>query len=753
MSKTSPLLDKADQRRVGIAKAAWKLEDAVNDHPVDSYPSDLAARSLHFEAAQANKEFVKALLFMILLSVFETPTWCRADDNFFSYVEPEKRCTVPGVSQEEILLSNLPYIPPGWGVLMELCLVFVIARKLLIERKLQVQYFDRLNIEYNSLTVNSLGLAMCLLEVADCLIFVLFRPRFRVCFLARTGFLCLLPAVRRLAICISAVIGEFLSIAVFYAGTIVFFAWIAVVMFDDMEGFVDGKPLNKGFETFRTTLNTMFVAGSTDEFVDCFLRTYTAYRSTGFLWLIFLVIVQVLLLNLVLDTLVAAYTRYAERTEEKDSAEAVQGIKEAFHTISDATGEGAEMSREVFVEFAKEFSRSPNVRTIPEHNAEIVFKAVDKDGSGMIDEVEFFSICGVIQYDFWTTPEDSPVKTHVPSLWGSPQFQRFKELVHAGHFDTFMTWVLMVNFVLVVCESVYDLNDWEETAMMENLELTFSLIYVMEVGLKLCVYHWSFYWSFRSNQFDFITTWLLLASASLEELADTASGANVKRYMNILRLLRLLRVLKQLKSLRKVQLMVETICNLVSASKHIMTLLGVVTFFFSMLSVQLWGGILYQSNPLLEETEYKEKGLFVLNFNDFGVAFGVWVVSLLCEYVPTFPDAIAKTSAIPGSWLIFLLFYIGGVSIVFELVKAFTIEAFLELHKKWDHDEVEFETLKEIEDEFKKDGLHLHYRVVGDPTVHEKIVKALESHKETRDGEDANSERAHEHHGHGKAEC
>merc|ERR1712107_909813 len=113
-----------------------------------------------------------------------------------------------------------------------------------------------------------------------------------------------------------------------------------------------------------------------------------------------------------------------------------------------------------------------------------------------------------------------------------------------------------------------------------------------------------------------------------------------------------------------------------------MTLLGVVTFFFTGLSVQLWGGILYQSNPKLEETEYKEKGLWVLNFNDFGTAFGVWVVSLLCEYVPVFPDAIAQASSIPCSWLIFLFFYIGGVSIVFELVKAFTIEAFLEMHKK-----------------------------------------------------------------------
>ena len=38
---------------------------------------------------------------------------------------------------------------------------------------------------------------------------------------------------------------------------------------------------------------------------------------------------QVLLLNLVLDTLVAAYTRYNEETEEEEIKEKVEGICEA----------------------------------------------------------------------------------------------------------------------------------------------------------------------------------------------------------------------------------------------------------------------------------------------------------------------------------------------------------------------------------------------------------------------------------------
>jgi hypothetical protein len=54
--------------------------------------------------------------------------------------------------------------------------------------------------------------------------------------------------------------------------------------------------------------------------------------------------------------------------------------------------------------------------------------------------------------------------------------------------------------------------------------------------------------------------------------------------------------------------------------------------------------------------------MFVLNFNDFLMSFAVWVVLLLCEYKDEFPSAVAATNSLPGSWIIFLIFYILGVS-------------------------------------------------------------------------------------------
>jgi len=300
-----------------------------------------------------------------------------------------------------------------------------------------------------------------------------------------------------------------------------------------------------------------------------------------------------------------------------------------------------------------------------------------------------------------------------------------------------MNCVLLFNFSLVIVETVYDLHNWPETPLLENLELIFSLVYVAEVASRLGVYSWPQYWALGSNRFDLVTTILLLVSSVLEsvdseeqqeEAASKAhhqgiggtkdtSGGVVSRYMNILRLMRLFRMLKQIKRLKSVQFMFNTVIKLVLGSQHILMTLGCVVFFFTSLSVQLWGGILYESNPKLEETEWKESKWYALNFNDFLMAFGSWFVSLLSEYLPEFTEAISMASNISGSWLIFPLFYIFGVMIVFELVMAFTIEMFVQLSNKRVEEEKHgprpFKPLVLLERCFFEKGIGFHYQLLG----------------------------------------
>jgi len=757
----------------GIGKAAWQLEDAMHDRLVEEYPSTGKARTLHLEVVKADNSFNRALKVLIFLTIFETPSWCSTDD-FFAYLDPTDRCYLedgaptpmptpaptPGGDPplQGILLSDLPYLPPGYVIVIEVIIIFVIARKLFLDMKLQNWYFAPIQQEYKNIKVVKFGLIMVVLHLMDVAFFLIVRPKWRLAFFPRTVYFTLLPQIQRLFGCITAVVNEFFSIAGFLVMTIVFFGWVTVTIFDDLSEEIYGKPVNHGLDSLGGTIYTMFVAGTTDDFVFCFIPSYTLYRPSGLLWFVFLVIVQVLLLNLVLDTLVAAYTEHSEKTEEDEIEDKTRGVTKAYKTLAEATQSGDSISKDAFKKFIVEFSKSPDVNDISDANADIIFEAVDEDKGGTIDRSEFLEICKVIQYEFWTTRNASPVKEHFPSIWNHKAMQKLIVWCdpEVGTLDKIMNYVLLVNLTMVVNESVYDVYGWTETNLMENLELIFSFIYVTEVGLVLTVQSFGQYWAKRSNQFDFMTTWLLLFSSVMDELASSDSGSNIKRYMNILRLLRLLRVIKQLKRLTAVQFMVATIGKLVSGSKDILSLLGIVVYFFATLSVQLWGGLLHDKNEKLDESEYKEKNFFVLNFNDFMMSVGVWWVSLLCEYVPAFPEAIAIVSEYPLTWLVFPTFYVTGVSIVFELVKAFTIEMFLALNKERRDDggvaeEETFQCLETIKSKLMETDMELQYRAIGDLRMHAKMKEAMEEieHHEKMHGEHAGGH--HEHggeHGH-----
>mmetsp|Transcript_16241 Transcript_16241/g.37424 ORF Transcript_16241/g.37424 Transcript_16241/m.37424 type:complete len:765 (-) Transcript_16241:55-2349(-) len=745
-----------DDAELNLKRAAWQLEDALKERDdvaryIETGPD---APGIRLKVLRAQAWYGRALLGLVVLTVLETPQWCNTTTEWFRFLPPHERCPTEGKS---LHLSGLPYIPPGWGVLVELFLLGLIFNKLRLEMKLQVECFDNLPsgpFVYFEKRWIYFGFVMLGLQLLDVTIFLLIHPPVRLNFVFRTGFLYLLPAVQKLSRCVLAVLPDFMSVAVFFWGTILFFAWIAVTIFDDLEG------SNEGFKSFSQSFNSMFVAGVSEDFVMVFNQSYTNYRSTGFLWLIFLLLCHVLLLSLVLDTLCAAYKQTSKAEVEKEKFCKVKGMSQAFYTLAATTNPGQDsIKEEGWHKFVDVLQYSPNVPRIPPKNASILFKVVDQTGDDAVAVDEFCrAIDSLMKCHSWTTRKYSWVKTAYPTLWKKEWYRRFRRKVEdedglfsGGEFDDFMTNVLVVNFVLVVLESTYDLNQWDEPAWMDWSEFTFSFIYLGEVGCKLAVMSFGTYWSANANKFDLFTTILLAFTSILEKVA----GSSLSTYANMLRLLRLLRVFKQLKKQRQVQFMIMIVYNLVAQAKDILTLLSVVMFFFTALSIQVYGGLMYEENPLLEGTEYVEKHMTVLNFNDFLMAFGAWFVLLLVEYNPCFPDAAAKVAPVSQLWLIFPAFYMTGVMIVFELVKAFTIEVFMELYQGGSEEKKSESAMTKLcetfQEEYSKEAepKMFHYKVTGLPIGEEDVAKALKDMNvegSALTGDDAEGDQKGKHH-------
>lgn len=672
-----------------LRQAAWQLEDAIGEKVCEKYPAEFEARELFFGLLRAQKWYTRALMFMIVLTIFETPTWCDTSHTW-EFGDPQQRCLVYGEPTEaypagkpiEVMLSGITYLPPGYSLILEVVILAILFRKLYMEHKLQVKHFLPINgpkKEYRELRRVYFCMSMIGIELFDVAIFFIFRPKLRVAFLARAALFCMLPSVIKLFECICKIRDEVLTVAVFFVGFLFFFAWVSVMIFNGY----DNPPQH--FSNFSKAFYGLFVAGVCDEFTDILIESYTDYRWSGILWFLFLLVVHLLFLSLVLDTLCAGYMKSEEEEKEDVRREKAEGVLRAFKTLNVHTEKEDKhrISHDIFMQFLAEYIKSPvcqGATRVNKEYAEIAFRFVDKDCDGYVDEMEFAELCSLTQYSMWWTKRDSCLKDNMPHFWADPRVAVVRRSVRDpdGALEHIMNMVLLVNFVLVVIETTYDLNKWDEPVWTAWLEFVFSFIYLGECMFKIGVSGWDFYVSTPSNSFDFLTTMLLLSTSVFESLLGGLST-----YANILRLFRLLRVVKQVKNLDGVQFMVSTVVKLVFKAQDMLILLSVVIFGFTVVGVQLFGGLLYEENPKLEGTDYHEAKEFVLNFNDFLMAFGLWFVALLCEYKPSFAAAINRTSDIPKAWLICFLYWAIAVCICFELVKAFSIEVYMDLKKRW----------------------------------------------------------------------
>ena len=102
--------------------------------------------------------------------------------------------------------------------------------------------------------------------------------------------------------------------------------------------------------------------------------------------------------------------------------------------------------------------------------------------------------------------------------------------------------MILINSVLIVIETEYEMakaSGGSGIQILETVEPIFTLVYVVELVLKLVVYGWSDYWKKLRNRFDFFVVFLLMV-AEVQMLFSTPTQGNQWhwiRYMLVFRLL------------------------------------------------------------------------------------------------------------------------------------------------------------------------------------------------------------------------
>ena len=109
-------------------KASWYIEDAMRGMPPTVRTTVTSAqRAAYLTHERLQRWGAIPLIVLALLTFFERPLWCLsglskkstlAADSYWKYYPSDQVCPAPDGGQ--IYLSGLPYLPIGWGVLIEL---------------------------------------------------------------------------------------------------------------------------------------------------------------------------------------------------------------------------------------------------------------------------------------------------------------------------------------------------------------------------------------------------------------------------------------------------------------------------------------------------------------------------------------------------------------------------------------------------------------------------------------------------------
>jgi len=196
----------------------------------------------------------------------------------------------------------------------------------------------------------------------------------------------------------------------------------------------------------------------------------------------------------------------------------------------------------------------------------------------------------------------------------------------------------------------------------------------VEIITRLSVISWAEFWDDASNKFDFFATVVLFIVGVLWAIPQVYISPDVLRYFTILRLLRLIRLLA---SLEKFQFIANCISRMFAASADAIGLIFGICVAYAYAGTMLFGGLIYDGNEDLADTDYKDSNYDILNFNDVGLGLVSLFVNLITSFVPEFYEAYTTVSPWPWCAVIFWVsFYLIGIMIGFNIFASLIIDVF-----------------------------------------------------------------------------
>lgn len=650
--------------------AAWIVEWTMRGSPLESFaslPRTQASRRafLFFE----NTAWIRQLSVfgLIMLSFFETPSWCGG-----------AQCVAPDGSA--LYMSGVPQLD---GVVVQ-CVNAILLGVLLF-----FAMFDRFGVRTTDLhgRVRELSVWLALL-VVDAVVTLLYGgyPPVRFApYLRAVLPLFYWTSLRECTEAVAATVSPFLDAFAICTLFTVVFGWLITVLYHDMPS------ADAYFGDLRLGLYSAFTSLTTADWPMQIMGILAGSRASALLFLLFIILGVFLLFNVLLAVVYNAYTgQLSERVVGKYRARRAS-LRRAFRTLVD-TSDGVCSLTEMRLMF-DELRENKKHSDLDEDRIGLLFTALDSNGDGSISEAEFLLVVEVLQLKFIIELEDlAPMERWFPAVYSSRTWTSISNYVRSDGCRLHMGFIMVANLLVVLWESTMDLRNTDTLASIEFyafLEVGFSFVYIGEMVIKVLSQGFNRFWRDLGNRFDFLVTLLLLFGAAYVLYPFAENDPTVVRYLVLLRCLRLFAVLADVPRFRRI---VQVFSLLIPASVPLFTFLTLSLYVFAAAGVELFGGLIYAGNAALDPEKnalvepFVGNNYWTLNFNDMPSAWFMLFSSVIVGYMTEIPEAIAATSRL-GEWAkwYFIASFVVNTLIVSNCVIAFVVDLFVEEDEQDDH--------------------------------------------------------------------
>jgi len=397
----------------------------------------------------------------------------------------------------------------------------------------------------------------------------------------------------------------------------------------------------------------------------------------------------------ILAIVYASYTEQQDRFVESCNNKKEDALKQAFDELCDK--ETRLVDREtmyaVFLVLNEDCVEIPYIRA---KDAELIFEVLDDDHSNSLDETEFLDLTEALFYKFESADSYKTfLAQYFPSFYDSDTFQNLSEFVTSRRLDTIIDLVIVLNIIVCLIQS-WDLlqgtadaadfyspssllNDGKIDTVWEYLETLFTLIYFVEMSIKISILGWKKYCASPGNLYDGTITVTAILATLYVYYPNSYSNSNLIRLVMMSRVLRLLRLFNALPSFK---LIIVTIEHVLPSIKKIFGMILFVMYIFSCIGGRLFGGLISRdpNNPVssrLDGTDFEANEYWANNFNDMASGMNVLFNLLVVNNWPEEADGILAVTESKLSRFYFLAFHIIAVVIINNIIISSIIDSFL----------------------------------------------------------------------------